>query len=55
MPEALLVAENLTKDYGSFRALSGVSLSIAPGEVVGLLGPNAVSYTHLTLPTTERV
>jgi ABC-2 type transport system ATP-binding protein len=40
MPEALLVAENLTKDYGSFRALSGVSLAIAPGEVVGLLGPN---------------
>jgi ABC-2 type transport system ATP-binding protein len=40
MPEPLLVAENLTKDYGSFRALSGVSLTIAPGEVVGLLGPN---------------
>ena len=40
MPEPLLVAENLTKDYGSFRALAGVSLAIAPGEVVGLLGPN---------------
>ena len=40
MPDALLAAENLTKDYGSFRALAGVSLSIAPGEVVGLLGPN---------------
>jgi ABC-2 type transport system ATP-binding protein len=40
MPDPLLLAENLTKDYGSFRALAGVSLSIAPGEVVGLLGPN---------------
>jgi ABC-2 type transport system ATP-binding protein len=40
MAEPLLVAENLTKDYGSFRALSGVNLAIAPGEVVGLLGPN---------------
>jgi ABC-2 type transport system ATP-binding protein len=40
MPAPLLVTENLTKDYGSFRALAGVSLSIAPGEVVGLLGPN---------------
>src|SRR5262249_41822232 len=37
---ALLVAENLTKDYGSFRALSAINLNIAPGEIVGLLGPN---------------
>ena len=36
----LLVAENLTKDYGPFRALSGLNLSLAPGEVFGLLGPN---------------
>ncbi len=40
MAEALLVAEKLTKDYGSFRALAGVNLTIAAGEVVGLLGPN---------------
>ena len=37
---ALLVAENLTKDYGSFRALDGLNLSLPPGEVFGLLGPN---------------
>src|SRR5437588_4584000 len=36
----LLVAENLTKDYGTFRALAGLNLSLAPGEVFGLLGPN---------------
>ncbi|HSQ56038.1 MAG TPA: ABC transporter ATP-binding protein [Gemmata sp.] len=40
MADPLIIAENLTKDYGSFRALSGVNLSIAPGEIVGLLGPN---------------
>src|SRR5438045_6163419 len=40
MPEPLLVAENLTKDYGSFRALEGVNLALEPGEVFGLLGPN---------------
>src|SRR6187401_2870642 len=37
---SLLVAENLTKDYGSFRALAGLNLAVAPGEVFGLLGPN---------------
>lgn len=40
MSEALLVTQNLTKDYGSFRALSGLDLTVAPGEIVGLLGPN---------------
>jgi ABC-2 type transport system ATP-binding protein len=40
MPDALLAAENLTKDYGTFRALSALNLHIAPGEIVGLLGPN---------------
>lgn len=37
---ALLVADNLTKDYGPFRALDALNLTIAPGEVFGLLGPN---------------
>lgn len=40
MPESLLDVVKLTKDYGSFRALSGLDLAVAPGEVVGLLGPN---------------
>ncbi len=40
MSEPLLVAENLTKDYGSFRALSDLTMSVSAGEVVGLLGPN---------------
>jgi ABC-2 type transport system ATP-binding protein len=40
MADPLLIAENLTKDYGSFRALAGLNVTIAPGEVVGLLGPN---------------
>ena len=40
MSDALLVTRNLTKDYGSFRALSNLSLAVSPGEIVGLLGPN---------------
>lgn len=31
---------NLTKNYGSVRALDGLSLDVAPGEVHGFLGPN---------------
>ena len=35
----LIRLDNLTKDYGRYRALDDVSLSIRPG-IVGLLGPN---------------
>jgi ABC-2 type transport system ATP-binding protein len=40
MSEPPLAAENLTKDYGSFRALADLNLSVSAGEIVGLLGPN---------------
>jgi ABC-2 type transport system ATP-binding protein len=40
MPQSLLTAENLTKDYGTFRALASLNLRVEPGEIVGLLGPN---------------
>jgi ABC-2 type transport system ATP-binding protein len=36
----LLQTEHLTKDYNRFRALDDFSLSVAPGEIFGLLGPN---------------
>jgi ABC-2 type transport system ATP-binding protein len=41
----ILTTENLTKDYGPVRALDALSLAIAPGEVVGLLGPNGSGKT----------
>src|SRR5262245_29583187 len=37
---ALVRTESLTKDYGRFRALDHLDLTIAPGEIFGLLGPN---------------
>ena len=33
----------------------GVSLKVEKGKIVTLIGPNAVSYTHLPLPTTPYV
>ncbi len=41
----MLVAEKLTKDYGTFRALDEVSFTIESGEIVGLLGPNGAGKT----------
>ncbi len=41
----LLRTEQLTKDYGRFRALDHLDLSVAAGEVFGLLGPNGSGKT----------
>lgn len=43
---SLIELQNITKDYGHFRALDGVSLNIGPG-VTGLLGPNGAGKTTL--------
>ncbi len=40
-----LVADNLVKRFGAFTAVEGVSLSVRPGEVVGVLGPNGAGKT----------
>ena len=40
-------ARNLTKRYGRLTALSDVSFSVRPGEVLGLIGPNGSGKTTL--------
>lgn len=44
---AILECRNLSKRYGSKTALEGVNLSIEPGRVVGLLGPNGSGKTTM--------
>ncbi|WLP88984.1 ABC transporter ATP-binding protein [Gordonia sp. NB41Y] len=36
----MLKVENLTKDYGSVRAVDDLSFDVEPGRVTGFLGPN---------------
>jgi ABC-2 type transport system ATP-binding protein len=38
--DVMIEATDLTKNYGSFRALDKVSFEVKRGEVVGFLGPN---------------
>ncbi|MDR2891343.1 MAG: ATP-binding cassette domain-containing protein [Alistipes sp.] len=62
MEDILLRAENVTKQFGSFKALDGVSVSIPRGSVYGLMGPNGAGKTTLiriinriTAPDTGKV
>jgi branched-chain amino acid transport system ATP-binding protein len=45
--DALLQVRQVSKHFGGFTALSGVSVDIAPGERFGLIGPNGSGKTTL--------
>jgi ABC-2 type transport system ATP-binding protein len=39
--------EHVTREYGGFKAVDDVSISIEPGEIVGLLGHNGAGKTTI--------
>ena len=43
----LIRTERLTKKFGGFVAVNEVSLTVAPGEILGLVGPNGCGKTTL--------
>lgn len=43
----MIELKNVTKKYGSKAALSGVNLTIRPGEIIGLFGENGAGKTTL--------
>lgn len=62
MREVVLKVDGLVKDYGSYRAVDGVSFEIERGQVLGLLGPNGAGktttiqiLTGITNPTAGKI
>jgi branched-chain amino acid transport system ATP-binding protein len=41
----ILTVENITKRFGGLVAVNNLSLSVEPGEILGLIGPNGAGKT----------
>lgn len=40
MAKTIIAVKDLVKNYGSFKAVKGISFEVMEGEIFGLLGPN---------------
>ena len=41
----MIEVENISRSFGTFKAVDSISFSIKTGEIVGLLGPNGAGKT----------
>jgi ABC-2 type transport system ATP-binding protein len=62
MPSPAILIENLTKSYGTLRAVDSLTLQVNEGEIFGFLGPNGavktttiLSMLNLVIPDSGRV
>lgn len=46
-PDVILQVENLSKNFGGFRAVSDINFGLTSGEILGLVGPNGAGKTTL--------
>tara|TARA_R110002049_G_scaffold91639_2_gene228143 strand:- start:6729 stop:7655 length:927 start_codon:yes stop_codon:yes gene_type:complete len=60
--EKLLVANNVSKSFGDYKAINNISIEVPKGSIFGLLGPNGAGKTtfiriinQITMPDTGSV
>ena len=50
----MLELKNVTKTFGTFKALDGLTLTVPKGAVYGLVGPNGAGKSTAIRHITER-